>query len=95
MYTIHDLHKLHVHVCACYVYTMYMHVYCCSVFAGATPFSFATFGQGTGPILMTNLGCRGTEGFLVNCSFSTNTQFDTHAEDAGVRCVTSEMHVLY
>ena len=42
---------------------------------------------------MTNLGCRGTEGFLVNCSFSTNTQFDTHAEDAGVRCVTSEMHV--
>ena len=63
--------------------------------SGATALGLASFGRGTGPIVMTNTGCRGSEDFLINCTFSNVTHFDTHAEDAGVRCVTSKLCVTY
>ena len=44
---------------------------------------------------MTNAGCLGNEEFLINCTFSNVTHFDSHAEDAGVRCVSSELQLRY
>ena len=47
----------------------------------------AIFGQGTGPILMNNVGCRGSEARLIDCSSQTGTITGcSHFEDAGVRC---------
>ena len=57
-----------------------------SLISVALPVPNAFFGRGTGPILLDNVGCSGTEQSLVNCTFSRFTQFDNHFEDAGVRC---------
>lgn len=45
----------------------------------------AFFGQGTGPILMTNVKCIGTEKSLWDCSFHEILYCD-HSEDVGVIC---------
>ena len=52
---------------------------------GAQALLFAFFGQGTGPILMDNVQCRGTESRLFDCTHLT-THNCVHAEDAGARC---------
>ena len=57
--------------------------------SGARAFSFAFFGAGIGPIHLDNVGCFGAERFLVNCSYTT-PRFDSHFEDAGVRCGARE-----
>ena len=55
---------------------------------GATAFPNAFFGQGTGRILLDNLGCVGTETRLVDCSHNgIGIENCVHAEDAGLRCV--------
>lgn len=54
-------------------------------FAGAQAFSFAFFGQGTGPIHIDNVQCVGTEATLLECTHLTVDNC-VHAEDAGVRC---------
>lgn len=47
----------------------------------------ATYGQGTGPIWIDNLGCGGKEDKVINCnSMSGTTAFDNHGEDVGVIC---------
>ena len=47
----------------------------------------STFGEGSGPIFLTNFGCDGSEASLLSCS---NTVFIgsycTHGRDVGVRC---------
>ena len=48
--------------------------------------SFATFGQGSGPILMDNVQCVGTEPKLINCTFDPDASEDFDFEDAGVTC---------
>ena len=54
---------------------------------GATAFSNAFFGQGTGRILLDNLGCVGTETRLVDCPHNgIGIENCVHAEDAGLRC---------
>ena len=54
---------------------------------GATAFSNAFFGQGTGRILLDNLGCIGTETRLVDCPHNgIGIENCVHAEDAGLRC---------
>ena len=56
-------------------------------YLGATAFSFAFFGQGTGNILLDNLRCTGREIRLVDCpSNGINIHNCVHAEDAGARC---------
>ena len=53
------------------------------------------FGQGTGPILLDDLTCTGTESRLVDCAHDGIGQYDscTHADDAGVRCRERKYHM--
>ncbi len=52
-----------------------------------TAFSFSFFGQGTGPILLDNVGCTGSENRLIECSHNGVGQHNcVHFEDAGVQC---------
>ncbi len=58
-------------------------------FLGAQALSRATFGQGTGRIWLDNVQCTGSERVLMNCRASSNgSNSCTHAQDAGVRCLT-------
>ena len=54
---------------------------------GATSYSSAHFGQGTGPILLDNVGCSGLEEHLLSCSYVMPSSNKIHSEDAGVLCV--------
>ena len=56
------------------------------LFLGAVSYFYAHFGQGTGPILLDNVACSGTESTLLQCGYSTPSSTDTHSEDAGARC---------
>lgn len=61
-----------------------------------TYYSNAYFGQGTGPILLDNLICTGTESILVDCRHDGIGQYGscTHADDTGVRCKTRKLLTL-
>ena len=61
---------------------------------GSTPFYNAFFGHGTGPILLDDLLCTGSEARIIDCPRFTSQGIGTydfcpngHGEDAGVRCV--------
>ena len=57
---------------------------------GATAYSEAFFGQGTGLILLDEVNCAGTESRLTNCFANPISSHDcSHTEDAGVRCTSS------
>ena len=56
---------------------------------GAVVHANAFFGQGTGPILLDDLRCTGTETRLVDCpsnGIGISTHCNGHADDAGVQC---------
>jgi len=54
---------------------------------GATALPRAPFGQGTGPILLDNLFCTGTQLYLTNCTHNGIGNHNcAHSEDAGLRC---------
>ncbi|XP_072169982.1 neurotrypsin-like [Diadema setosum] len=53
----------------------------------AEAFRGATYGEGSGPILLANVGCYGRESNLADCSHRGWYNNDCgHNEDAGVRC---------
>lgn len=55
---------------------------------GATAYSFARFGQGSGLILLDNVACVGTESRLIDCPANPIGQHNcAHTEDAGVGCL--------
>ena len=53
---------------------------------GVQYFSNAYFGQGIGLIFLDNVACSGSETSLISCSYTTPTSWDSHSDDAGVRC---------
>ena len=59
------------------------------IISDAIAYSNARFGRGTGPILLDNLACTGSEYNLTSCSYDSDTSDCTHYEDAGVRCNTT------
>ena len=76
-------------------FSKFQYVWYFLCFKGALPYTNANkFGQGTGPILMSRVGCSGKESKLLDCSYQ---QFPysscTHYYDAGVKC-EGEVRVL-
>ena len=57
-------------------------------FGSGSAYSRAYFGQGSGPILLDNVTCTGSESTLANCTHLGIgiTRSCSHSEDAGVRC---------
>ena len=54
---------------------------------GAEAFRAARFGRGTGPIMLDNVQCNGTELYLTDCNSNPPYVHNcNHAKDAGVRC---------
>ena len=70
----------------CFSYYCYLHS-CWMVTAGATAYTNARFGSGTGGIFLNYVGCRGTESSLLSCSHQgIGVHNCKHNEDAGVSC---------
>ena len=59
----------------------------CTHFAGAFAISYG-FEQGSGPIVMDEVRCRGSETTLMDCPLSLNHSCGHH-QDAGVQCTLS------
>ena len=53
---------------------------------GAAAYSYALFGQGTGPILYNSVHCTGNENVLQECSHTISYYYCSHYNDAGVSC---------
>ena len=57
-------------------------------YSGSVAYANARFGQGTGPVVLNNVVCTGTETTLLDCSSDGlfNIGSCSHADDAGVQC---------
>ena len=63
---------------------------------GSVYFLGAYFGQGTGPIVLDNVLCYGTEPRIYDCASSNGVinAACSHARDASVRCLPSNTSML-
>ena len=59
---------------------------CISHYSGVIALPSAHFGEGTGPVLVYNVVCSGTELGLLDCSYSTDTARDRNHSYPGVIC---------
>ena len=62
---------------------------CETLCTGAESFPNAHFGRGTGPLLLGQLSCTGSEQTLLNCSHSgigRASYYCRHDDDVGIRC---------
>ncbi|KAK3599041.1 hypothetical protein CHS0354_012526 [Potamilus streckersoni] len=59
-------------------------------FNGATAIGSSYFGAGSGPILLDDVNCQGTESSISRCLYSS-THNCQHTEDVGVRCSTGSI----
>ena len=73
----------------------------CAHSLGAVAYSNAYFGGGTGPILLDDLLCTGSETRLIECPRHTSQGIGTfdncpngHGDDAGVKCPTRKYNLL-
>lgn len=71
------------------VFYGWFHFYtaCNLLSADATAFGLAFYGQGSGPIVLDDVACVGTETNILSCPFDNVTTDCTHREDAGVQCM--------
>jgi len=61
-----------------------------------TAFSSATFGQGTGTVLLDNVNCANTESNIFDCRHNGFENHNCgHDEDAGVRCYDGKLYIIY
>ena len=60
--------------------------------SSGTAIGSATFGQGSGPILLDSVTCSGSESTLASCGHLGVgvTRSCSHSEDAGVRCTQEQ-----
>ena len=66
------------------------------IHTGATALSRATFGQGTGQIWLDNVACTGSETRLIDCPANPLGSHNcAHSEDAGVRCGTGIIFIVF
>ena len=57
--------------------------------AGAIALTKLIYGQGTGPIHLSNVYCSGREDSILDCTFSTS-HYCSHYSDAGIICPSPE-----
>ena len=63
---------------------------------GARAYSFASYGRGTGPIVLDDVQCTGLEAYITDCpSNGLYIHNCRHYEDAGVSCVGEYMYIPY
>ena len=60
--------------------------YIACLLLGSVSTSSASFGQGDGPIHVSNVQCNGNETQLQTCGYSLSNTC-THSSDAGIMCV--------
>ena len=56
------------------------------------PLKYAFFGEGTLPILISDLQCTGEEASLLDCEYYKNPDFCDHDEDASLLCPGESKH---
>ena len=50
----------------------------------------AMYGEGSGPILLSNVSCNGSESQLLDCPYEAPDSNCDHSLDAGIYCSTCE-----